>query len=216
MRANTHEIVHPLITAKLTRMRDAGCHPQEARRLLREIGLFLSYEAARQMDDATTMHVSASATLTGNEVVICSILRAGLTMSEGIQDVFPSALMGHLGIVRHESKDSFEENDYLVALPAARNRFFVVVDFAAINGRTALSAMSILKSVQISDERIVFICVLTSEEALDLISTIHPGVHIYYAISKVTAAEAERFGESMLYGQHEKTGDKLFGTIAEP
>ena len=53
--------------------------------------------------------------LAGKKVVITPILRAGLGMAEGLQDLMPSARTGHIGLYRdHDTKQPVE---YLVKLP---------------------------------------------------------------------------------------------------
>ena len=73
---------HPLVQHKLTLMRRKDAAPAEFRRLLREISLLLAYEVTRDLpltEDEIETPIAAmrSPVLSGAEVCIVSILRAG-------------------------------------------------------------------------------------------------------------------------------------------
>ena len=74
---------------KLTKMRDKETSSANFRRLLREIGLLLGYDATRDLplverDIETPIEAMEAPLLDGKKLVIVPILRAGLGLAEGI------------------------------------------------------------------------------------------------------------------------------------
>lgn len=100
-------ISHPLIEAKLTRMRDKNTSSQDFRLLLKEISILMGYEITRNFEtvDAeveTPICVSKFPVLKENFFTIVPILRAGLGMVDGLLELMPFAHVGHIGLVRDE------------------------------------------------------------------------------------------------------------------
>ena len=100
-----HVVSHPLVQHKLTKMRDKETSSANFRRLLREIGLLLGYDATRDLPLVKT-HIETPVAgtdaplLDGKKLVIVPILRAGLGLAEGVHDLVPLARVGHVGLYR--------------------------------------------------------------------------------------------------------------------
>ena len=95
---------HPLITHKLTVLRDKETNSQVFRHLVEELVTLLSYEATRDVkihpvDIVTPVAPMKGAMLATPRPVVVPILRAGLGMLEGMMRVLPSADVGFLGVV---------------------------------------------------------------------------------------------------------------------
>ena len=94
-----HVVTHPLVQHKLTKMRDKQTSSANFRRLLREIGLLLGYDATRDLPLGKT-HIETpiegmeAPLLDGKKLVIVPILRAGLGLAEGVLDLVPLAAHG--------------------------------------------------------------------------------------------------------------------------
>src|SRR5579872_2767574 len=100
-----HVSTHPLVQHKLSKMRDKLTSSTNFRRLLREMGLLLGYDATRDLPLVTGRIETPLAPmdaplLEGKKLVVVPILRAGLGLAEGIIDLVPLARMGHIGIYR--------------------------------------------------------------------------------------------------------------------
>ena len=100
-----HVVSHPLIQHKLTKMRDRETSSTNFRRLLREIGLLLGYDATRDLplverDITTPIEAMKAPLLEGKKLVVVPILRAGRGLAEGIIDLVPLARVGHVGLYR--------------------------------------------------------------------------------------------------------------------
>ena len=103
-----HVANHPLITHKLTILRDKTTPSPVFRLLVEELVTLLAYEATREIrtEEITIETPVASAKgvkLSKPRPIIVPILRAGLGMLEGIVKLLPSATVGFLGIKRDET-----------------------------------------------------------------------------------------------------------------
>src|SRR3954470_5279472 len=98
---------HPLVTHKLTALRDERTASPEFRRLTEELVTLLAYEATRDVrvepvQIATPVATTEGVTLSRPRPLVVPILRAGLGMLEGMMRLVPTAEVGFLGMVRNE------------------------------------------------------------------------------------------------------------------
>ncbi|MSZ95722.1 MAG: uracil phosphoribosyltransferase, partial [Actinobacteria bacterium] len=96
-----HVANHPLITHKLTILRDKDTPSPVFRLLVEELVTLLAYEATREIRvDEVTIETPVSKAkgvkLSKPRPIIVPILRAGLGMLEGIVKLLPSATVGFL------------------------------------------------------------------------------------------------------------------------
>ena len=100
-----HVADHPLIAQKMTLLRDADTKSIDFRRLVKEITFYLGYEASRSLqlsksDVTTPMGMTYNGSIVTDNVCIIPILRAGLSMSEGMMELLPEAAVHHIGMYR--------------------------------------------------------------------------------------------------------------------
>ena len=96
-----HVANHPLISHKLTVLRDEKTNSPTFRQLVEEIVTLLAYEATREVKTHPVTIKTPVATTTGVELdqppVVVPILRAGLGMLEGMSRLMPTSEIGFLG-----------------------------------------------------------------------------------------------------------------------
>ena len=102
-----HIADHPLITHKLTVLRDERTPSPVFRQLTEELVTLLAYEATRGVRVAPVQIQTPVAAATGVRIeeprpLVVPILRAGLGMLEGMVKLLPTAEVGFLGMVRDE------------------------------------------------------------------------------------------------------------------
>src|SRR6478736_3027447 len=95
----THVIDHPLVSHKLTTLRDERTDSATFRRL--------AYEATRDVrvepvDIVTPVSPTRGVKLATPKPLVVPILRAGLGMLDGMVRLLPTAEVGFLGLVRNE------------------------------------------------------------------------------------------------------------------
>ena len=207
---NLHILDHPLIQHKLTLARRADISTNQFRRLLKEIALLMGYEVTR---DLPLEHKTIETPLTpmeapqiqGKKVVIVSILRAGLGMATGLQELMPSAREGHIGLYRdHDTKRPVE---YMVKLPEPEGRLFILVDPMLATGHSAAYAVDVLNRHGVPDTHIRFLALVAAPEGVKVFQEAHPDVPVYTA-----ALDDHLNDDAYIVPGLGDAGDRLFGT----
>ena len=97
---------HPLVTHRVTLMRDQATPPKLFRELVNEITEFLAFEALKDVQmksvEVTTPVAKTTGALVDEHVVLVPILRAGMGMLDAMLHVLPYAKVGVLGMQRNE------------------------------------------------------------------------------------------------------------------
>ena len=205
-----HVVDHPLIRHKLSLMRDKRSPTILFRQLLREIALLMGYELTRNLPVTTERIETPLATMdapviAGKKVVIVSILRAGLGMADGLQDLIPSARMGHIGLYR--DPNTKRPVEYFVKLPEPEGRLFIVCDPMLATGHSAVAAIDILNKRGVSDQSIRFMSLVAAPEGVRVFVKAHPTVPVY------TAALDDHLNDhAYIVPGLGDAGDRLFGT----
>ncbi|MEA1649829.1 uracil phosphoribosyltransferase [Nitrospirillum amazonense] len=201
---------HPLIQHKLSHMRDKRRSTMGFRQLLREIALLMGYELTRDLPLTTerieTPLVEMDApVIEGKKVAVVPILRAGLVMAEGLLELMPGAREGHIGLYRdHETKQPVE---YLVKLPAAAGRTFILVDPMLATGNSAVHAVDVLNRHGVADDQIRFMALVSAPEGVRVFHDAHPEVKVYTA-----ALDSHLTDDAYIVPGLGDAGDRLFGT----
>jgi uracil phosphoribosyltransferase len=204
-----HVSTHPLVQHKLSKMRDKETSSANFRRLLREIGLLLGYDATRDLPLVkgrieTPLEAMDAPLLEGKKLVVVPILRAGLGLAEGIIDLVPLARMGHVGLYRDPK--TLQAVEYYLKLPAdIADREVIVCDPMLATAHSAIAAVDRLK--ESGAKRLKFICVLGSEQGARTFAEVHPDVPVFAA-----AIDAKLNDHGYIVPGLGDAGDRLFGT----
>jgi len=204
-----HIIQHPLILSKMTQIRRKDTPTKMFKELVNEISALMCYEITRDLETETfeiqtPICKTEGYRIKGEDLVLVPILRAGLGMVEGIQNLIPNAKIGHIGIYRdHETLQPVE---YLCKLPPnMENRDIIILDPMLATGGSAVKAIEILNSYKVKSIR--FACLVGCPEGVEFLHKHHPEIPIYMA------AMDERLNENgyIVPGLGD-AGDRLFGT----
>jgi uracil phosphoribosyltransferase len=204
-----HVVNHPLVQHKLTKMRDKQTSSANFRRLLREMGLLLGYDATRDLPMGTTkietpITAMDAPLLDGKKLVIVPILRAGLGLAEGVLDLVPLARMGHVGLYRDPK--TLQAVEYYFKMPGdITDRDVIVCDPMLATAHSAIAAVDRLK--ESGAKRIKFICVLGAEQGARAFAEVHPDVPVFTA-----AIDAKLNDHGYIVPGLGDAGDRLFGT----
>ncbi|MGH1367030.1 MAG: uracil phosphoribosyltransferase [Maritimibacter sp.] len=200
---------HPLVTHKLSLMRDEATPSNQFRQLLREISHLLAYEITRELPMelrriTTPLKEIDAPVLGGKKLALVSILRAGNGLLDGVLELIPSARVGFVGLYRDE--ETLEPVEYYFKVPEAIDqRLVIAVDPMLATGNSSVAAIQKLKDAGATNIR--FLCLLAAPEGVARMKEAHPEVPI------VTAALDERLNEQgyILPGLGD-AGDRMFGT----
>ena len=207
---NLYVADHPLILHKLSMMRDVSCNKVMFKTLLKELSLLMGYELTRHLpitmrEIETPIQKMQAPVIDGKKPVIVPILRAGLGMAEGLEELMPAARIGHIGLYRdHETKQPVE---YLVKLPNPEGRLFILVDPMLATGNSAKYALDVLVKHGVSSKHVRFMSLVAAPEGVQVLLDAYPDVQVY------TAALDEKLNENayIIPGLGD-AGDRLFGT----
>ena len=202
-------INHPLITHKVSMMRDVHTTSKDFRQLLKEISLLMAYEVTRDLplkdvEIETPITKCTGKMLGGRSIGIVPILRAGLGMVDGVLELVPAAKIGHIGCYR--DPDTKQPVEYYCKLPVdVDQRTVIVVDPMLATGGSASMAIDFIKQRGVTD--IKFMCLIAAPEGVAALNKAHPDVPIY------TAALDEKLNDhAYIVPGLGDAGDRLFGT----
>ena len=179
--SNVTVLSHPLITHKISRLRDRNTGTNEFRKLVEEIAMLEGFEALSDLpledvEVETPIETCMTPMLSGRKLAIVPILRAGLGMVEGLVSLVPSAKIGHIGLYRDE--ETFEPHEYFCKLPSPiEERTIVVCDPMLATGGSAIDAISMIKKH--GGKKIKFVCIIAAPEGVKKLSEAHPDIQIY-------------------------------------
>lgn len=163
-----HVADHPLITHKLTVLRDKRTTSPVFRQLTEELVTLLAYEATRNVhvepiEIFTPVTKTSGVKISEPRPIVVPILRAGLGMLEGMVKLLPTAEVGLLGIVRNE--ETLEPSTYAERLPDdLSDRQCFVLDPMLATGGSLGAAIDYLFDRGAVD--VTAICILAAPEGL--------------------------------------------------
>lgn len=199
---------HPLIHHKLTIIRNEKTQTKDFRQAVNEIATLMAYEASKdlplkEVETQTPIAIAKTYKL-DCEVVIVPILRAGLGMVEGVQNLIPTARVGHIGLARNE--ETLQPMQYYAKFPPTLpNALVFLVDPMLATGGSAVAAIDILKKA--GAKKIVYMGIVGVDEGINNLQKHHPDVDIYLA------TKDEKLNEKgyIVPGLGD-CGDRVFGT----
>jgi uracil phosphoribosyltransferase len=206
---------HPLVTHKLTLLRDVATDTATFRTLTDELVTLLAYEATRsvrvtEVTVATPVGAAKGVKLAVPRPLIVPVLRAGIGMLDGMTRLLPIADVGFVGMVRDE--ESLQAATYANRLPAdLSGREVFVLDPMLATGGTLVTVISTL--AERGAAAVTAICLLAAPEGLARLERNFPGDGTP-AVRVVTGAIDERLNEKgyIVPGLGD-AGDRLFGQI---
>ena len=206
---NVTKLKHPLIEHKLSILRDKNTGTKEFREIIKEISMFLCYEA---MSDAkleeTIVETPIAELKTGklneDKYIFVPILRAGLGMVDGVNTVIPNAKIGHVGMYRDE--ETFKPINYFYKVPSGDlDREVILLDPMLATGGSAIDAIEHLKNNGF--KKIKFLCIIAAPEGLEKVTKSHPDVKIYCSHIDEKLNENKYIVPGL-----GDAGDRIFGT----
>ena len=203
------ELNHPLVSHKLTILRNKETGTKEFREITGEISSILCYEAMKdaKLEDVeieTPICNMTGKKLNEDKYAFVPILRAGTGMLDGLIHTMPNAKIGHIGMYRNE--ETLKPVKYYYKTPSdIENREVIILDPMLATGGSGIDAITMLK--ESGAKKIKFLCIIAAPEGLKKMQEIHPDVEIYCA----TIDEKLNENGYIVPGLGD-AGDRIFGT----
>lgn len=157
------------------------------RRNIERIGEILSYEMSKylnyEMQTVKTPLGTKDIALPINEMVLCSVLRAGLPLHQGMLNYFDGAENAFISAYRHHrgNEDAFEVIVKYFAAPSLENKTLVLTDPMLATGKTLENVLKALKDHG-TPKQIHIISVIGSMAGVEHVKKIFPGnTHLWIA-----------------------------------
>ncbi|MCI2957251.1 uracil phosphoribosyltransferase [Agromyces atrinae] len=207
-----HVADHPLVTHKLTVLRDENTPSPIFRQLVEELMTLLAYEGTRNvrvepLEIRTPVAVTTGVRIADPKPLIVPILRAGLGMLEGMVKLVPTAEVGFLGMARNE--ETLEPTTYAERLPDdLSDRQCFVLDPMLATGGSLIAAINYLLDRGATD--VTAVCILATPEGLEAVEKALHGREVTIVLGAVD----ERLNEhGFIVPGLGDAGDRLYGTV---
>ena len=199
---------HPLIQHKVTLMRMKETGSKDFRDLLVEITMLMGYEITRDLpledvEIETPITKMTGKQLSGKQLGIVPVLRAGLGMVQGLLNLIPTAKVGHIGLYRDPK--TLKPVEYYCKLPDVQDRDFIIVDPMLATGGSAAAAITMLKNRGIKNIKLM--CLVAAPQGVQEINKQHPDVRIF-----VAALDDKLNENGYIVPGLGDAGDRIFGT----
>lgn len=209
-----HVADHPLISHKLTVLRDERTDSPTFRHLVEELVTLLAYEATRDVRTKTVSVKTPVIQTQGLKMaepapMVVPILRAGLGMLEGMVRLVPTAEVGFLGMVRDEK--TLQASTYANRLPNdLSGRQCFVLDPMLATGGTLVAAINYL--IERGAIEITAICILAAPEGIAFMERAFENSPA--SITVVTGALDTKLNEhGYIVPGLGDAGDRLYGVV---
>lgn len=207
-----HVADHPLITHKLSVLRDKNTPSPVFRQLTEELVTLLAYEATRnvrteQVEIETPVTRTTGLAIAKPRPLVVPILRAGLGMLEGMTKLLPTAEVGFLGMARNEV--TFEPTTYAERLPDdLSDRQCFVLDPMLATGGSLGAAIDFI--FQRGAQDVTAICILGAPEGLAAIERQVGDRDVTLVLGSLDERLDER---GYIVPGLGDAGDRLYGTV---
>lgn len=205
---------HPLISHKISCLRDEATPSATFRQLAEELVTLLAYEATRDIrtesvEIKTPVTTTRGLKLSSPTPVVIPILRAGLGMLEGMTRLLPTAEVGFLGMVRDE--ETLQASTYADRIPKnLSGRQVFLLDPMLATGGTLIAAIELM--LERGADQIIAITLLSAPEGIAAVEKAFAGKDVN--ITLVTGSLDEKLNEKgyIVPGLGD-AGDRLFGVV---
>ena len=166
-----------LLNSFVSEIRDVSIQKDSMRfrRNIERIGEVLGYELSKTLNyEPTTINTPSgkcSINLPANKIVLCSVLRAGVPLHNGLLNYFDAAENAFISAYRHHKKDDPDAFEIIVeylASPSLNGKTLILADPMLATGQSILSTYEALKPFGTPKE-IHLVSVIAAKEGIDYV-----------------------------------------------
>ena len=203
---------HPLIKHKITQLRRIETSTHKFRPLVRELSMIEGYEALRHVrtkmvDIETPLEKTIQPEVDIKSLCFVPILRAGLGMADGLIELIPGAICGHIGLYRDEV--THKPIEYYCKLPEdIGEKDIYLLDPMLATGGSANGAVEILRNH--GAKKITFICIIAAPEGVKSFCEQNPDIPLF-----IGALDRCLNENAYICPGLGDCGDRIFGTVGK-
>tara|TARA_R110000850_G_scaffold30630_2_gene84204 strand:+ start:53082 stop:53738 length:657 start_codon:yes stop_codon:yes gene_type:complete len=144
------------------------------RRNIERIGELLGYELSKTLtytpeEIRTPLGVSKTR-LSKDQLVICSVLRAGLPLHHGLQNCFDEAENSFISAYRHHTSETeFEIKVEYLAAPSLHGKTLILADPMLASGRTFVNVLEAIKHLG-TPKKVHLVSVIGAQPGIDFLN----------------------------------------------
>ena len=157
------------------------------RKNMERIGEILGYELSKKLKytvaEIATPLGKKKMYLPENEIILCSILRAGLPLHQGLLNYFDTAENAFISAYRHHpnNDDKFEIVVEYLAAPSMKNKTVLLADPMVATGQSLVAVYEAIKKHG-EAKQIHIVAVIASQEGIDFVEQHFPkNTHLWIA-----------------------------------
>ena len=215
MTVHNFEHKNSILNTFVTQLRDITVHTDKMRfrKNIERIGEILAYELSKTLDYQpievkTPLGIKKTHTLT-NDIVLCSILRAGLPLHNGLLNYFDTAENAFISAYRHhpDNKEQFEIVVEYFASPSVKDKTLILADPMLATGKSLLAVYEAIKQHGAPKE-LHIVSVIGSKKGIETIKNQLPeNTHLWIA-----AVDDELNSKGYIVPGLGDAGDLAYGT----
>lgn len=178
-----------ILNTFITELRDINIQKDSMRfrRNIERVGEILSYEISKNFKykakEISTPLAKTEVQAIDNDIVLCSILRAGVPLHNGLLNYFDKAENAFISAYRHhlENPESFEIIVEYLACPNLEGKTLILADPMVATGQSLLATFEALKPFGTPKE-IHLAAVIGAQEGIDFVADNFPkNTHLWIA-----------------------------------
>ncbi|WP_345991386.1 uracil phosphoribosyltransferase [Sulfurimonas sp. HSL-1716] len=175
-----YELKNPLTKTLITYLRDQKTGAVGFRHTIAELTKQLVYEALKDFplvkkEITTWQGEGAFNALDEKEIIVVTVLRAGMPMLESAMELLPGAVAGFLAMKRDET--THKSVLYYDRLPDCKGKTVLLVDPMLATGGSMKDAIALIKSR--APKKIIALNIIGSPEGVKAVESAHEDVDIY-------------------------------------
>lgn len=177
MHIHNISLQNSILNSFISEMRDVEIQkdPMRFRRNIERTGEILGYELSKSLNynsvDIQTPLGKASEFVTSDNIVLCSILRAGVPLHNGLLNYFDQAENAFISAYRHHKNkpESFEIIVEYLACPSLEGKILILADPMLATGQSMVATFEALKPFG-KPKAVHLVSVIGAQEGLDYVS----------------------------------------------
>ncbi len=177
-----YELSNPVTKTLIMHLRDQNSDALRFRHIVSELTKELVYEALKEPNlvqkSITTWRGKESyEVIDEDNIVVATVLRAGMPMLDSAVDLLPGVSAGFLAMKRDET--THKSVLYYDRLPDCKAKTIILVDPMVATGGSLMDAIELIKSRE--PLKIITLNIIGSPEGLERVTKAYPEVDIYIA-----------------------------------